>query len=205
MKHYCDLKVRVISAAVLLLLCTLAIYGGGYAVCSGVLLLAVLSYQEWRDMTADRGVVLRYLGLFVAILPNAALIGIHIEDVEILIWLIVCVVSNDVGAYFIGRIIGGVKLCKSVSPNKTVSGFLGGLLSTFVCGSTFAIVLGLSMNFVLLTLPIAVLATLGDLFESFIKRTCSVKDSGTLVPGHGGILDRVDGFIFSAPFLFFCL
>ncbi|ABD46089.1 phosphatidate cytidylyltransferase [Neorickettsia sennetsu] len=205
MKHYCDLKARVISAAVLLFLCALAICSGGYAVYSSVLLLAVLSYQEWQDMTANKGVVLRCLGLFVAILPNAALIGIHIEDVEILIWLIVCVVSNDVGAYFIGRIIGGVKLCKSVSPNKTVSGFLGGLLSTFVCGSTFAIVLGLSMNFVLLTLPIAVLATIGDLFESFIKRTCSVKDSGTLLPGHGGILDRVDGFIFSAPFLFFCL
>lgn len=202
MKQYCDLKVRFISSIVLLCLCALAICGGGYVVSSGVLLLALLSHQEWRDITAGKGMILQCLGWFVVILPNAALIGIYTEDPEILIWLIVCVVSNDVGAYFIGRVIGGTRLCKSISPNKTVAGFLGGLLSTLLCGAAFAVVVGLSINFLLLPIPVAFLSTLGDLFESFIKRRCSAKDSGTLIPGHGGVLDRIDGFIFSAPFLF---
>ncbi|AHX11819.1 cytidylyltransferase family protein [Neorickettsia helminthoeca str. Oregon] len=205
MKQYHDLKVRAISSIVLLFLCALAIYGGEYVVCSGVLLLAVLSYREWIDMTVDRGKILGLLGLLVVILPNSALISIYAEDPEIFIWLLICVVSNDIGAYCIGRVIGGPKLLESISPNKTLGGFFGGLLSALIGGSTFAIVSGLSMNFVLLTVPVAIFATAGDLFESFIKRKCSAKDSGSLIPGHGGVLDRVDGFIFSAPFLLYLL
>jgi phosphatidate cytidylyltransferase len=119
-------------------------------------------------------------------------------------WLFAVVWSTDVMAYFGGRIIGGPKLWPRVSPGKTWSGTIVGVVSGAFCGlalvhafrGTEAVSLWLlSVGFVA-----AALAQAGDLFESWIKRRFGVKDSSRLIPGHGGVMDRVDGFIFASAF-----
>lgn len=112
--------------------------------------------------------------------------------------------SSDTFAYFTGSLLGSHKLCPSISPNKTIEGFLGGLLGTTL------VVTGLGIAFSLPLLPmaglgvgIALVATLGDLVESVIKRYTGIKDSGSLIPGHGGVLDRFDSVMFTVPLVYY--
>jgi len=108
--------------------------------------------------------------------------------------------TNDTMAYVCGRLFGKHKLYPSVSPNKTIEGFVGGVLFSGLALSIFAYFNdALTWQISVLGLLIGVSSTLGDLFESFLKRHFGVKDSGNILPGHGGILDRFDGVLFAAP------
>ena len=122
------------------------------------------------------------------------------------IWLLsalVLVWAADSGAYFAGRSFGRHKLAPRISPNKTWEGLLGGLIAGVVCSAGLALLAGLPMAqlpALLLVAAVAVLASvLGDLFESLLKRQAGAKDSGTLIPGHGGVLDRIDGVLAALP------
>ncbi|TJY37334.1 phosphatidate cytidylyltransferase [Pontimicrobium aquaticum] len=119
----------------------------------------------------------------------------------ILVWV------NDSFAYLVGKNFGKQKLFSSISPKKTVEGFLGGLL--FACISSYFIAkytntLG-STEWLILAIIVSVFGTLGDLIESKYKRQAGVKDSGVIMPGHGGLLDRLDSIIFAAPFIYLFL
>jgi phosphatidate cytidylyltransferase len=117
----------------------------------------------------------------------------------------------DAGAYFTGVFFGKRKLCPKVSPNKTVEGFLGGI----VVGTVSALIIGFIYSFVyskaefnyvlilLLGLLASIISVLGDLSFSLIKRSCKIKDFGSIFPGHGGFLDRFDSVIFAAPLIYF--
>ena len=112
--------------------------------------------------------------------------------------------ASDTFAYFVGSAIGSHKLCPTISPNKTIEGFLGSVVGTT------AAVYGLSLFFGLPGLPMAglglaisILATLGDLVESVAKRYTGIKDSGNIIPGHGGVWDRFDSVLFTAPLVFY--
>jgi phosphatidate cytidylyltransferase len=115
---------------------------------------------------------------------------------------------TDIGGYVFGKIIGGKKLSK-ISPNKTISGTLGSFLLSIVpliCVLNFDYLnLEFNINSIIFCLSISLISQLGDLFVSFIKRKVKIKDTGNLLPGHGGILDRVDGIIFAVPFSYFLL
>ena len=112
-----------------------------------------------------------------------------------LLWLVAIVSGTDVGAYFIGKSIGKTPFCET-SPNKTLEGIVGGVVSSAILGLIFAPEsLGLFTAFIL-GLFISVASIFGDLYESYLKREADVKDSGDILPGHGGILDRADGFLF---------
>lgn len=115
-------------------------------------------------------------------------------------WLFAVVWATDIGAFAFGRAIGGPKLAPRVSPNKTWAGLGGGMLWAGVAGLGTAIVTGADpLRLVLVSALLAVIAQCGDLGESYLKRHFGVKDSGGLIPGHGGILDRVDGLLAAAP------
>ncbi len=119
----------------------------------------------------------------------------------ILIW------TNDSFAYLVGKTFGKQKLFEKISPKKTVEGFLGGLFFSCVASyfiATFTQTLNFS-NWLILSVLISVFGTLGDLIESKFKRQAHVKDSGTIMPGHGGLLDRLDSIIFAAPFIYLFL
>ncbi|HIP12281.1 MAG TPA: phosphatidate cytidylyltransferase [Arcobacter sp.] len=112
-----------------------------------------------------------------------------------LLWLVAIVAGTDVGAYFIGKSMGKTPFCET-SPNKTLEGIVGGVVSSAVLGMIFAPeFLGLFTAFIL-GLFISAASIFGDLYESYLKREAEVKDSGDILPGHGGILDRSDGFLF---------
>ncbi|NQN70808.1 phosphatidate cytidylyltransferase [Streptococcus suis] len=126
------------------------------------------------------------------------------------VFFALCIVwATDIGAYLIGRQIGRRKLLPKVSPNKTVEGFVGGILSAVVVAIIFLIVdksllAGYSFGMMLLLVVIfSIFSQFGDLVESAIKRHFGVKDSGKIIPGHGGILDRFDGMIFVFPIMHF--
>jgi len=119
----------------------------------------------------------------------------------ILVWI------NDSAAYLVGKNFGKQKLFPSISPKKTVEGFLGGLF--FACISSYFIsiyteTLGFT-SWLILAIIVSVLGTIGDLIESKFKRQAGVKDSGVIMPGHGGLLDRLDSIIFAAPFIYLFL
>ena len=115
---------------------------------------------------------------------------------------------TDIGGYVFGKLIGGKKLSK-ISPNKTISGTIGSFIFSII---PLIIILNLGylnyefdLNNILLCLQVSLISQLGDLFISFFKRKAKIKDTGKLLPGHGGVLDRVDGIIFAIPFAYFLL
>ncbi|TBN05559.1 phosphatidate cytidylyltransferase [Hyunsoonleella flava] len=123
---------------------------------------------------------------------------------KILLGAFILVWVNDSFAYFVGKNFGKQKLFEKISPKKTVEGFLGGLLFSCIASyfiSTMTTTLNFT-NWLLLAIVITVFGTLGDLIESKFKRQANVKDSGTIMPGHGGLLDRLDSIIFASPFIY---
>ncbi len=116
---------------------------------------------------------------------------------ETILWIVACVWATDIGAYFVGSLAGGAKLAPTISPGKTWSGLVGGMcfaaVASAACGLAFDA--GDTPTLALTGIAIAAVAQAGDLFESAAKRRAGVKDSGRLIPGHGGLLDRIDGLI----------
>lgn len=127
------------------------------------------------------------------------------EGVMLILWLVLVVVAADVGAYFVGRRLGGRKLWPAVSPGKTWSGAIGGLIFAGATGLVFGLLVGWPpVRVGLLSLGIAVCSQLGDLLESAVKRRFGVKDSSRLIPGHGGVMDRLDGIVGGIWFFAIC-
>ena len=114
-------------------------------------------------------------------------------------WTMALVWVTDIGAYFAGRAIGGAKLAPAISPNKTWAGLIGGMVLAALFGVAMHFAYGLALRLTLASPLLAIAAQAGDLYESWLKRRAGVKDSGTLLPGHGGVLDRLDGLVPVAP------
>jgi phosphatidate cytidylyltransferase len=145
------------------------------------------------------GLVTRRLAMFGGFLyvaiPAFALIVLNWIWFGIVYWLMVVTWATDICAYFAGRSIGGPKLAPRVSPNKTWAGLIGGIGGAALFGYLVAYWLELGSPFLYIGGVMAVVAQAGDLYESWVKRRAGVKDSGTILPGHGGVLDRLDGLL----------
>jgi phosphatidate cytidylyltransferase len=148
------------------------------------------------------GAAVFYLGV-----PFACLVWLRLGAPGGLIftlWLLLVVAATDTGAYVAGRSIGGPRLAPALSPGKTWAGLFGGMLAAAVTGAVFVLFVRghgpqAALSSGLLAAVLAVVAQCGDLTESWLKRRSGYKDSGRLLPGHGGLLDRVDGLLFAAP------
>lgn len=162
---------------------------------------SVAAYSLWRR--AATGFILAPGLAYIALGITAAawLRGDTDTGLPTLLWLIAIVVATDVGAYFTGRAIGGPKLAPRISPNKTWSGLAGGAILAGCVGLFFGVADGNSAAGPLTAVSVllAVVAQLGDLLESAVKRHFSVKDASNLIPGHGGFLDRFDGYLTVMP------
>ena len=131
----------------------------------------------------------------------ALIIG-QISSPLILLSVFIFLWSNDTFAFLIGKSIGRNKLFESISPKKTIEGFVGGLLGTLITAIIIFYVKETETIWFWLALGaiVSVSGTFGDLFESLLKRKAGIKDSGNIMPGHGGILDRIDSLLFAIPF-----
>jgi phosphatidate cytidylyltransferase len=168
---------------------------------------AIVQYSS--DKTIFEAAAKQVAGLlYVPVLLGHILLLRNGSDGMLWIFLLICLVfSNDIGAFYSGTFFGKHKLCPSVSPGKTIEGSLGGLTACFAVGIAFRIFLlpGLPWGWFLLSiLCIAVAGPVGDLFESIIKRSGNIKDSGSILPGHGGMLDRIDALLFASPVAYYC-
>lgn len=151
-------------------------------------------------MVTRNGLATLFLGVVIlCILSARGLLGLPDGHV-LLISLAVVVAACDIAAYFTGRRIGGPRLAPRISPNKTRSGAAGGILGAVIaCLAVIPLVSLSPVQAVVGGVVIAILAQTGDLFESALKRNLGVKDSGNLIPGHGGFLDRFDGYLLTLP------
>jgi phosphatidate cytidylyltransferase len=203
-----DLRLRVASAAVLAPLALICIWVGGAAF-AGLIIAATLGVAvEWvRMVQAGRGGAASLLaGAAYILLAAAGLCWLRADPVAgrvNLVFLLALVWASDVGAYVAGRAIGGTRLAPRISPGKTVAGALGGLAASVLAGVVVAVLVSVAAAPSSLSLGragalaglLGVIAQAGDLLESFVKRHFGVKDSGRLIPGHGGLLDRLDALM----------
>jgi len=164
-------------------------YGDDLFVLAGVAYASMVAFNkdvEWKDF-------------FPFIYPTAGMLFMFTMYQEYgvlsLLWLLAVVALTDVGAYAVGKSIGKTKFCET-SPNKTMEGVVGGIAVATVGGMFFGLpIVDFGVAF-LISFGVAVTSIFGDLYESSLKRSAGVKDSGDILPGHGGVLDRIDGYLF---------
>jgi phosphatidate cytidylyltransferase len=164
------------------------------------------SLSPRRHPLEDAGVTVSAMA-WVGLLSFAILIAAGPRPLEYILFTVLVVASNDTGAYFIGRAFGRRKLAPVLSPQKTIEGFFGGFLAGLVMASILVTFpgwedIGLAKGLVAAAL-VGVIAPIGDAAESMVKRALRVKDMGSVLPGHGGILDRIDSFLFAIPAIYF--
>jgi len=174
-----------------------AVTGLGMAAiaCSVVVLAAIAAAIRSRDVWLPGGVIYAaLLGIGLVALRLAPELGL-----PALIFLLAVVWATDSAAFFAGRTIGGPKLAPKISPKKTLAGAAGGLLAALAAGVAAARLSDVPVTFGLICVAftLSVFCQLGDLFESWVKRRFGAKDSGSIIPGHGGVMDRVDGLTFA--------
>jgi phosphatidate cytidylyltransferase len=198
-----ELAVRTISGIVMIAIALAAAVVGGYSFAVLAAAAATAVFYEWTRIARGWGSGWYLAGFIYALAAAISLLWIRERSdpnlpnggLVLLLWVFVVVWSTDIGAYFTGRSIGGPKLAPSISPGKTWAGFYGGIFAATVFGGAWAFLSGLPLVLLLLAPLFAVAAQGGDLFESWMKRRAGLKDSGNLLPGHGGVFDRVDGLL----------
>lgn len=197
-----DLGVRTASAVVMLAVAGSALWLGGWWWTGFVAVLAAGVLHEWRGLVRGFGLAplasglwnlggIVYIGFAAAMLMflRSEFIGLKATAMALL-----AVIATDIGAYFAGRSIGGPKIAPGISPSKTWAGLAGGM-----AGAALVLMLGRGNGMAAEAIGggamLAIVAQAGDFFESWMKRRAGVKDSGKLIPGHGGLFDRVDGLL----------
>ena len=168
----------------------------------GFCLIALFRLKEIRQAAGDAALILMGFLYVPLLLSHLVMIRMLPHGVSWLFLIMVIVMAGDSAAYYVGSSFGRTKLYPAVSPKKSVEGALGGL-----AGSLIGALISKGLFFpelsvgdcVACALLLGVLGQLGDLFESLVKRSCGVKDSGVIIPGHGGILDRMDSILFAGP------
>lgn len=155
-----------------------------------ILILSVMAYKKRND----------YKLLAPFLYPTISMLSLYTLytnfGMKALVWLVFVVALSDTGAYFVGKSIGKTPFSET-SPNKTLEGLAGGVAAGTLAGvflGAFSVSLSLAL---LISLLVSIASVFGDLFESYLKREAGVKDSGTIFPGHGGMLDRLDGYLFA--------
>ena len=218
-----DFYQRVIIASCLAVTTLFVTILGGFWFNAAMVAMGVLSAMEFvnmihikqkNDVKSEDSLDISYLkkiAIPYILIPTLSIIFIRdaTQGRSIIIWFLLSIWSVDTAGYIVGNLFGKNKLYPSISPNKTIEGALGGILAGLVitvilfpimCLANGSNIEGFSFySMVFLSLAISVLSIIGDLFESYIKRQCGVKDSGNLLLSHGGMMDRTDSIIFAAP------
>ncbi len=200
-----NLKQRLLSTLVLL---PLAVYAIAFS--KGLFLLltiavTILMTFEWLELiksTEEKDQQKwRLIGFFYILIPVWSVLKLREIDGNVVLWMFAIIWTTDIFAYFAGKNLGGPKLSPKISPNKTWSGLIGGVAASIAIGflSSFMFVSGNIVFFMVVSGILALIEQASDLLESKFKRIFGVKDIGNIIPGHGGVLDRLDGLMLVAP------
>ena len=199
-----DLKVRTLSAIVMIAIAGFAVWFGGWLYFLFIAIITTGMLWEWWGLARKITDKILYRLLWVlcglAYIGSAAWMMLALRDTEmtaILLAFLGIVIATDTGAYFTGRAIGGPKIAPRISPSKTWAGLIGGMAASAVFMSAYSYFIFPSFDIWLTVFAalLAIVAQAGDFLESWMKRRAGVKDSGSLIPGHGGLLDRLDGLL----------
>ena len=193
-----NLVKRILSSIVLIPLAFYFILHGSYMLMFFTFICFVIACYEWHMMTKNKPY--KTYGFIFLIISFYTFYDLSVDAVGFLFVLIVCV-STDIGGYVFGKIFNGPKLTK-ISPNKTYAGALGGYFLSLI--SLFIIINYvdypfLSLQFFITFILISTVSQIGDITVSYFKRKSKIKNTGKIIPGHGGLLDRIDGMIFAFP------
>jgi phosphatidate cytidylyltransferase len=193
-----DLFVRIISGTIMIAIALAAAFQGGDFFALLVAAAATAMFYEWWLMSRAWGPRWTVGGFVYAVVPAVALLWLRERDqqgIDLLLWVFIVTWATDIGAYFVGRAFGKAKLAPSISPNKTMAGLYGGVAAATLLAGAWVYLRDLNPALYILAPIFAAAAQGGDLFESWLKRRAGVKDSGHWLPGHGGLLDRLDGLV----------
>ena len=197
-----NLVKRILSSIVLIPLAFYFILHGSYMLMSFTFICFVIACYEWHMITKNKPY--KTYGFIFLTISFYTFYDLSVDAVGFLFVLIVCV-STDIGGYVFGKIFNGPKLTK-ISPNKTYAGAIGGYFLSFISLIFFINHIDypnqLSTKLVLILILISSVSQFGDLTVSFFKRKSKIKNTGSIIPGHGGLLDRADGMIFALPFTY---
>ena len=203
-----EFKLRFLSSIILLPTFLFIIFQGSYLFYISLIICMLISFKEWLLLSTNK--FHRFFGLFFIIISFYSLFKLRNNTYEgfyeFLFVLTICV-STDIGGYVFGKIIKGPKLTK-ISPNKTYSGTIGSYTLSILSIYIFIQVLSdniffeSSLQILLIVLLISSVSQIGDIVISYFKRLSKKKDTGNIIPGHGGILDRIDGMLFAFPFFY---
>ena len=212
-----NLNKRILTSIPLLILAISSMYNNIILVLSLYIFSAILIYEfsnilknifktNKNNFFIFLNLFIFYICLFVSQI-YFFLSGEFENNQNIFLFILLICIFTDIGGYIFGKIFKGKKLT-SISPNKTYAGMIGSFLCSLLICILFVIYLNFSINLIFFTLLISLVSQSGDLFISYLKRKANIKDTGKFLPGHGGLLDRVDGIIFAIPvgikiFIFF--
>jgi phosphatidate cytidylyltransferase len=203
-----NLRTRVISGIVMIVVGILAIcfFKGLFFLL--VIAITILMTFEWLELTKTAPSVDKQkwnlIGFVYILFPMFAVLKLREDDYHILLWMFAVIAATDIFAYFAGKNFGGPKLMPLVSPNKTWAGLAGGVAASTIIGFLSSFMFeGSILFFMLISAILSIIEQISDLIESKFKRIFGVKDSGNIIPGHGGVLDRFDGMMLVAPTVLF--
>ncbi len=199
-----NLKKRILTSMILIPLAIYAIYFSKNFFLLIAISIAILMTFEWIDMSKEmpNQTKWRVIGFFVILIPIYSIIRLRLIDSDILFWMFLLIWTTDICAYFTGKIMEGKKLAPSISPGKTWAGFYGAIAASAIIGLISSLMfVGGVVFFIIISIIISIVEQASDLLESKFKRIFGVKDSSNIIPGHGGIFDRLDGVILVAPFI----
>ena len=212
-----ELGKRIITSIILFLIAIFCILIHKFVFVLILIVTLFVCFNEWRDINYKyfkkkqhnnwKYFFVQFVGLvylFIFLSTSIALRGNNSESIAFFIIILCICIFSDIGGYVFGKVIGGKKLTK-ISPNKTISGSLGSFIFSILPVLLFnlqnytAVSFEASSTNIMLCLIVSLICQLGDLLISYFKRLNKVKDTGTILPGHGGLLDRIDGLIFAIP------
>jgi len=197
-----NLLKRILSSIILLPFIFYLLFKGSYILILFIFILFFVACYEWHSISNN--IFLKIFGYIFLILSFYSFYQISLDKTFVFFVIIICV-ATDVGGYFFGRILKGPKLTK-ISPKKTYNGVIGGYFLSLV---SFLIIINssdyfnASIKYFLLIFLISTVSQIGDIIISYFKRLSNIKDTGKIIPGHGGLLDRIDGMIFVFPIVYF--
>ena len=194
-----ELKKRILSSIILLPLALFFVFAGSFYLIFFTLICLFVSIYEWNNMV--KKIELKFCGSLFLIFSFYTFY--EISDSYLLIFVLLLCASTDIGGYTFGKLFKGPKLIR-ISPNKTYSGVIGGYLLSLIFLLFFMNWINQTINleWFIITILISTVSQIGDIAISYFKRLSKVKDTGKIIPGHGGLLDRIDGMIFAFPIFY---